>query len=154
MLNIDLCNMLNGLAHSTADVQAGSVKGTLYWMAPEVMQGKHVGRAADIWSLGCLITEMCTGRPPFVDQLSNRHSPVRSNLYSAIDLYTTWFRPTVVLHARHHLAHFGACLRSVAHDRACHDNGRLCSSVSCTTWSTKAKTQPSLKHCQRTAKSF
>eukprot|EP00892_Ulva_mutabilis_P003811 jgi/Ulvmu1/1801/UM119_0019.1 len=66
------------------DAQAGSVKGTLYWMAPEVMQGKHVGRAADIWSLGCLITEMCTAKPPFVDQLSNRHSPL-SVMYHVVN---------------------------------------------------------------------
>ncbi|XP_031480195.1 mitogen-activated protein kinase kinase kinase 5-like [Nymphaea colorata] len=45
-----------------------SLKGSPYWMAPELLQketGQHL--AVDIWSLGCTIIEMITGKPPWGD---------------------------------------------------------------------------------------
>lgn len=56
----------------SADQQQMSMKGTLYWMAPEMMQGKDVGRPADIWSLGCLVVEMFTAQAPWHDQLDKK----------------------------------------------------------------------------------
>ncbi|KAH8503414.1 hypothetical protein H0E87_014622 [Populus deltoides] len=49
-----------------------SLKGSPYWMAPELMQAvmqkdvsSDLALAVDIWSLGCTIIEMFTGKPPW-----------------------------------------------------------------------------------------
>lgn len=44
-----------------------SMTGTPMYMSPEVIKGQNEGRpgAIDIWSLGCVILEMCTGRRPW-----------------------------------------------------------------------------------------
>ena len=43
-----------------------SVAGTPYWMAPEVVEmTAAVTPASDVWSVGCLIVELLTGRPPY-----------------------------------------------------------------------------------------
>ena len=42
-----------------------SIRGSVYWMAPEVMKGTGYGRRADIWSVGCTVIEMITANHPW-----------------------------------------------------------------------------------------
>ncbi|RCK67102.1 Serine/threonine-protein kinase STE11 [Candida viswanathii] len=42
-----------------------SLQGSVFWMAPEVVKQTTYTKKADIWSVGCLIVEMFTGRHPF-----------------------------------------------------------------------------------------
>lgn len=36
-------------------------------MSPEVIELKGASIKSDIWSLGCTIIELCTGKPPYSD---------------------------------------------------------------------------------------
>jgi len=39
--------------------------GTPYYISPEILEGKPYSFKADIWSLGIVLYEMCTKKPPF-----------------------------------------------------------------------------------------
>ncbi|XP_063853682.1 LOW QUALITY PROTEIN: serine/threonine-protein kinase Nek2-like [Scylla paramamosain] len=57
-----------GLARTlTSDLSfATSVVGTPYYMSPEVVEGQEYNDKSDMWSLGCLIYELCALQPPFM----------------------------------------------------------------------------------------
>ena len=56
--------------NKTEDVYANdhyTLAGTIFWMAPEVIQSRKEGYSAkiDIWSLGCVVLEMFAGKRPW-----------------------------------------------------------------------------------------
>ncbi|KAF8439162.1 hypothetical protein BGX38DRAFT_1097831 [Terfezia claveryi] len=67
-------------------VKGNSMTGTPMYMSPEVITGSSVGRrgSIDIWSLGCVVLEMATGRRPWANldnewaimwNIASGHSP-------------------------------------------------------------------------------
>ncbi|XP_024005530.1 mitogen-activated protein kinase kinase kinase 2 isoform X1 [Eutrema salsugineum] len=72
---------------------AKSMKGTPYWMAPEVILQTGHSFSADIWSVGCTVIEMVTGKAPWSEQYkeiaaifhigtTKSHPPIPDNLSS------------------------------------------------------------------------
>ncbi|CAI7878287.1 unnamed protein product [Closterium sp. NIES-53] len=47
------------------------LRGTPCWMAPEVVVGGDIGPACDVWSLGCTVIELLTGKPPWSSQCAD-----------------------------------------------------------------------------------
>uniref|UniRef100_A0A8C4LKY6 Unc-51 like kinase 4 n=1 Tax=Equus asinus asinus TaxID=83772 RepID=A0A8C4LKY6_EQUAS len=44
------------------------VKGSLIYAAPEIVRGTDFSTTSDLWSLGCLLYEMFSGKPPFFSE--------------------------------------------------------------------------------------
>eukprot|EP00747_Dinoflagellata_sp_TGD_P188428 gnl/TRDRNA2_/TRDRNA2_47403_c0_seq2.p1 gnl/TRDRNA2_/TRDRNA2_47403_c0~~gnl/TRDRNA2_/TRDRNA2_47403_c0_seq2.p1 ORF type:complete len:504 (-),score=55.88 gnl/TRDRNA2_/TRDRNA2_47403_c0_seq2:334-1845(-) len=67
LVDLNFCVKLADFGCSRRDVKTESFStvGSVCWMAPEVIESSGHGRAADIWSLGCVIIEMATAADPW-----------------------------------------------------------------------------------------
>merc|ERR1719414_1149544 len=54
-----------GCSKRTQDTWSCTMKGSIPWMAPEVIKHTGYGRRADIWSFGCVMIEMASASSPW-----------------------------------------------------------------------------------------
>lgn len=54
-----------GCSRRTTDDWSLTMKGSIAWMAPEVIRQTGCGLASDIWSFGCVVIEMTQAAPPW-----------------------------------------------------------------------------------------
>lgn len=75
-------------------MKSDSVVGTPYWMAPEIiaMSGEQ-SSSCDIWSVGCTVIELLTGKPPYFDLqqmaalfriVQDEHPPLPDNISNSL----------------------------------------------------------------------
>ena len=71
--------------------------GTPYYVAPEVWRNKPYNAKCDMWSLGCLLYELCTYRPPFeAESMEGLARKVMKGRYEAIpSFYSQALRTTL-----------------------------------------------------------
>lgn len=65
-----------GSGHENDD-SCTSIIGTPEYMAPEILRGEEYDYAVDWWSLGCVIYDMMTGKPPFT---GNSHKVIQDKI--------------------------------------------------------------------------
>ena len=68
--------------------QACTTVGTPIYLAPELWDNQYYDYKCDIWSLGCIIYELCTLKPPFMGSSFTRlKKAVKSGIYQSIPQY-------------------------------------------------------------------
>ena len=84
-----LLNYTNNFAHT--------VVGTPYYLSPELCEEKPYNHKSDIWSLGCVLYELCTFRHPFeannqgaliLKIVRGKFDPISTNFSTALQKMT------------------------------------------------------------------
>ncbi len=57
-----------GVAKSMKTDFTHTIVGTPYYLSPEMCEEKPYNEKTDVWAMGCLIYELCTGKHPFEAQ--------------------------------------------------------------------------------------
>jgi serine/threonine-protein kinase len=65
ILDFGIAKVLTRDETSPSQTLAGAVFGTPEYMSPEAAKGHEVDHRSDIYSVGVILFDMCTGRPPF-----------------------------------------------------------------------------------------
>mmetsp|Transcript_4855 Transcript_4855/g.15983 ORF Transcript_4855/g.15983 Transcript_4855/m.15983 type:complete len:426 (+) Transcript_4855:94-1371(+) len=60
-----------GCSKRQMETMSHTIKGSIPWMAPEVIVNTGYGRKADIWSFGCVMIEMATASGPWGKKFDN-----------------------------------------------------------------------------------
>ena len=98
--NMKLGDLGLGRDFSSQTMEAFSRVGTPLYMSPEILQGNGYDFQCDVWSLGCIVYELCALRSPFKDEvkklslydlfqkiITGDYSPLSSSRYSSELLY-------------------------------------------------------------------
>lgn len=68
IVDFGISKHIGGSARSQAVTTSAQVLGSPYYMPPEQMRAEPVDERSDIWSLGAILFEMLTARPPFLGE--------------------------------------------------------------------------------------
>jgi serine/threonine protein kinase len=68
LLDFGIAKLAGDTAPNVQVTRTGAVMGTPTYMAPEQCRGVAIDHRADLYSLGCILFELCAGRPPFVGE--------------------------------------------------------------------------------------
>ena len=76
-----ISKMLDGTSHASTGI------GTWQYIAPEIVRGVKYTNKVDIWSLGCIIYELCTLKRCFdANNLINKKKKIKKGIHGKIDL--------------------------------------------------------------------
>ena len=76
-----ISKMLDGTSHATTGI------GTWQYIAPKIVRGVKYTNKVDIWSLGCIIYELCTLKRCFdANNLINGVEKIKKGIHGKIDL--------------------------------------------------------------------
>jgi len=68
LLDFGIAKLAGDSSNTVSVTRTGAVLGTPTYMAPEQCRGVAIDHRADLYALGCVIYELCCGRPPFLGE--------------------------------------------------------------------------------------